>query len=73
MNLAGKKITVLGAVRSGIGAAKLVKRLGGIPFISDFSTKEKLAGQIEIIEKEGIAYECGMHSERAFEIGRAHV
>ncbi len=67
MNLAGKKITVLGAVRSGIGAAKLIKRLGGIPFISDFSPKEKLVPQIEIIENEGIAYECGMHSERAFD------
>jgi UDP-N-acetylmuramoylalanine--D-glutamate ligase len=62
-----KKITILGAVRSGIGAAKLVKRLGGIPFISDFDTKEKLAAQIKFIEAEGIAYECGAHSERAFD------
>lgn len=67
MELAGRKITVLGAVRSGIGAARLIKRLGGIPFISDFSPKEKLAGQIEIIEAEGIEYECGIHSERAFD------
>ncbi len=67
MEIVNKKITILGAVRSGIGAAKLVKRLGGIPFVSDFSPKEKLAGQIAILETENIPYECGIHSERAFD------
>ncbi len=67
MEIAGRKITVLGAVRSGIGAAKLIKRLGGIPFISDFAPKEKLTEQIEAIEAAGIEYECGAHSERAFD------
>ena len=38
----GKKISVVGAARSGVGAAKLIKRLGGIPFVSDFSPEEKI-------------------------------
>lgn len=67
MDITNKKITVLGAVKSGIGAARLIKKQGGIPFISDFGTKEKLAGQIELIEADGIDYECGQHSERAFD------
>jgi len=67
MDLKGKKITVLGAVRSGIGAAKLIKTLGGIPFISDSGQKDKLVKQIETIESLGIAYECGAHSEKAFD------
>jgi hypothetical protein len=33
MDLKGKKISVIGAARSGIGAAKLIKVLGGIPRI----------------------------------------
>lgn len=67
MNIINKKITILGAVRSGIGAAKLVKNLGGVPFVSDSGPKEKLLEQISILEKENIAYECGIHSDKAFD------
>ena len=67
MELVNKKITVLGAVRSGIGAAKLIKKLGGIPFISDSGKRENLTEQIKLIEAAGIAYECGEHSEKAFD------
>ena len=38
----GKKVSVIGAARSGIGAGKLIKKLGGVPFVSDFGSKEKL-------------------------------
>ena len=37
MEVKRKKISVIGAARSGVGAAKLVKSHGGIPFVSDFS------------------------------------
>lgn len=69
MEIKNKKITILGAVRSGIGAARLVKKLGGIPFVSDSGEKEKLTEQTAILEAESIAYECGIHSERAFDCG----
>ena len=42
MEITGKKISIIGAVRSGIGAAKLVKKLGGIPFVSDSGDEKKL-------------------------------
>jgi len=66
MDIRGKKISITGAVRSGIGAAKLAKKLGAIPFVSDSGSKEKLQKSISIFEAESIAYEYGVHSEKVF-------
>ncbi len=35
IEIKNNKVTVIGAVRSGVGAAKLIKKAGGIPFVSD--------------------------------------
>ncbi len=67
MDIKGKKITVIGAVRSGVGAAKLVKRLEGIPFVSDSGAELKLANSIEKLKEAGIEFEIGSHSERVFD------
>lgn len=67
MEIKGKKISVIGAARSGVGAAKLVKRLGGIPFVSDFSPKEKIYDAVNQLEKENINFEFGGHSDRVYE------
>ncbi len=67
MDIKGKKISILGAVRSGIGAAKLAKRNGAIPFVSDLRHEEKLAESILSMENEGIAYETGGHSDKVFD------
>ena len=67
MEVKGKKISVIGAARSGIGAAKLVKRLGGIPFVSDFSPKEKIIDALNQLENEKINFEFGGHSDRVYE------
>lgn len=69
MNISGMKISIIGAVRSGVGAAKLAKKLGAIPFVSDSGSKEKLQNSISVFESEGIAYECGAHSEKVFDCG----
>ena len=42
MNLKGEKISVIGAVRSGVSAAKLIKNLGGKPCVSDSSDSDNL-------------------------------
>ena len=42
MDLKNKKITIIGAVRSGVGAAKLIKKVGGIPFVSDMADEKLL-------------------------------
>lgn len=66
-NIEGKKISIIGAVRSGLGAAKLVKRLGGIPFVSDAAPEEKIRQNLDILANDGIEFENGAHSERVYD------
>jgi UDP-N-acetylmuramoylalanine--D-glutamate ligase len=67
MEVKGKKISVIGAARSGVGAAKLVKKLGGIPFVSDFGSKEKIIDAVNQLKNENIDFEFGGHSDRVYE------
>ena len=69
MEISGKKISVIGAVRSGIGAAKLVKKLGGIPFVSDSGDEKKLEKQVKILKELGVEFETGKHSDRVYDCG----
>ncbi len=67
IDIKNKKISIIGAVRSGIGAARLAKKLGAIPFVSDKGTKESLLKSIEILQSEEIDFEYGMHSEKVYD------
>ncbi len=67
MEIKNKKISIIGAARSGIGAAKLVKKLGGYPFVSDSGEEEKLSNSIEQLKKNDIDFEIGAHSPGVFE------
>jgi UDP-N-acetylmuramoylalanine--D-glutamate ligase len=62
-----KKISILGAVRSGINAAKLVKKLGGFPFVSDSAPFENISTNLKTLEEESIEYEAGGHTERVYD------
>ena len=66
-SIQNKKITVLGAERSGIAAAKLIKAKGGIPFVSDSGSNEKLATRIDELTSLQIDFETGSHSDRVFD------
>lgn len=66
MEISNKKISIIGAVRSGIGAARLAKKLGAIPFVSDSGSQEKLMQSIEILKSENIDYEIGAHSSKVY-------
>ena len=66
MNLINKNITIIGARKSGVGAARLVKRFGGIPFVSDSNEEENLKEFTELLRKENIIYETGGHSEKVY-------
>jgi UDP-N-acetylmuramoylalanine--D-glutamate ligase len=59
----GLHITILGAVRSGIAAAKLAKKMGAIPFVSDYSSKLKTITELDEL---GILYELGGHSDKVY-------
>lgn len=66
MDITGKKVTIVGAKRSGVAAAKLVKRLGGKPFVTDSASEKVLTEYLQIMQTTGIEYETGKHSEKAF-------
>lgn len=66
MEIKGKNISVIGAVRSGIGAAKLIKKLGGIPFVSDSSDTEKLRQSVQPLVDENIDFELGGHTDKVY-------
>jgi UDP-N-acetylmuramoylalanine--D-glutamate ligase len=67
MDLKNKKITIIGAVRSGIGAAKLIKKVGGIPFVSDMADEKQLKEFVDELQEENIKFETGGHTERVYE------
>lgn len=67
MNIDNKKISIIGAVRSGIAAAKLAKAKGAVPFVSDSSPFEKLKDAAMEFDQENIAYEFGGHSKKVYD------
>ena len=60
INISGKKITILGAGKSGIAVTKLIKVLNGIPFISEFKNAE-------INHDFQFDYEIGGHTIKALD------
>ncbi len=66
IDLKGKRVSIIGAVRSGIGAAKLVKKVGGIPFVSDMADDIKIKDSIAMLKSENIPFEYGIHSEKIY-------
>jgi UDP-N-acetylmuramoylalanine--D-glutamate ligase len=67
LEIKNKKISIIGAVRSGLGAAKLAKSLGAIPFVSDAGTEERLKTSIEYLKNEKINFEVNQHTEKVFD------
>lgn len=67
MEIEGKKISIIGAVRSGIGAAKLILKLGGFPFVSDSGSESKLKESIKKLKELKIDFEIENHSEKVFD------
>jgi len=62
-----KKISIIGAARSGLAAAKLAKKLGALPFVSDSAGEEKLNEAIEFLKAENIPFEINGHSSKIFD------
>ena len=58
-----KHITILGAVRSGIAAAILAKKMGAIPFVSDYSSE---LSAVPELDENSISYELGGHSDKVY-------
>jgi UDP-N-acetylmuramoylalanine--D-glutamate ligase len=63
----GKKVSVIGAARSGVAVAKLLKEQGAIVFVSDNAPSEKLQTQISQLRDLSIEFETSKHSQRVFD------
>lgn len=63
-----KKVTVAGAARSGIAAARLLAKKGFSVFLTDSNPESKIdKAFVEDIKNSGIKYEFGVHSEKAYD------
>jgi UDP-N-acetylmuramoylalanine--D-glutamate ligase len=65
--LSGTKISVIGAERSGIAAAQLLKRQHASVFVSDFGSGERTQQHCAELRGEQIECEYGGHSERVYD------
>jgi len=63
----GKKITIIGAARSGLGAARLLHANGAEVFVSDQSPAGPLTSNFLELKKLGVAFEAGGHTQRIYE------
>ena len=66
-NINGRKISVLGAARSGIAVASLLKRNGAKVFVSDIAPEEKIQANIQKLKSTGIEYEINGHTDRVLD------
>ena len=67
VDVADKEITVIGAERSGVAVAKLLKRHRGKVFVSDVGSSETTRLHIDELNRLGIEGEYGKHSERVYQ------
>ena len=59
-----KAVGIVGLARSGLSAARMIKRLGGHPFVSDYLPESKLTDRLEELRQAGIPYETGGHTQK---------
>jgi len=63
-NIAGSRVAVLGAARSGIAVSKLIAREGASVLLSDVKPADMLSLDRQELERLGIELETGGHSDR---------
>jgi len=66
-NVTGKKISVIGAARSGVAVAQLLTTKGAGVFISDHAVPDGLKSHIRRLTSLGVEVETGGHSERVYD------
>ncbi len=70
MCLRGKKVTVMGMGRSGLGAVKLLLSQGAVPYVTDSKSEEGLKEYCRELDALDVRYETGGHSIQAFSNAR---
>jgi UDP-N-acetylmuramoylalanine--D-glutamate ligase len=64
--LAGRIVAVVGLARSGVAAARLIRRLGGLVLASDSGNRESLSADARDLERLGCGLFTGGHPDAAF-------
>jgi len=64
--ITGKRVAIIGMARSGLALAKLLKSYGAKVFLSELKSEDKLKEDIKILEKLGIEWECGGHTDQVW-------
>jgi len=64
--LAGRAVAVVGLARSGVAAARLIRRLGGLVLASDSGSRESLSADARDLERLGCRLFTGGHPAAAF-------
>ncbi len=67
IDIGSARVSVLGAARSGIAAARLLKSQGAKVFVSDRKPRDEAGEQIDTLEKLGVQFEFDAHSDRIFD------
>jgi UDP-N-acetylmuramoylalanine--D-glutamate ligase len=63
----GRRISVIGAARSGIAVARLLHAAGAAVFVSERTPRETLPGADEMLKDDGINHEFGGNTPRVLE------
>jgi UDP-N-acetylmuramoylalanine--D-glutamate ligase len=61
------KVSVIGAARSGLSVAKLLKSQGAFVFVSDKKPETEASLEMSTLDEFGIKYEFGAHSDKVFD------
>ncbi|MBD3217455.1 MAG: UDP-N-acetylmuramoyl-L-alanine--D-glutamate ligase [candidate division Zixibacteria bacterium] len=62
-----RPVGIIGLARSGLAAAKLLKRLGGNPFVSDAKPESRLEKELAELKEAEIPFETGGHTDKLLE------
>jgi UDP-N-acetylmuramoylalanine--D-glutamate ligase len=68
MDMAGKKVTVVGLARSGVAAARLLQAAGAVVTVADQKGRAALGGVLEQLDQSVVAMTLGSQYEAAIEI-----
>jgi len=60
----GRRVGVIGMARSGLAAARIVRKLGGTPFVSDVKGEGQLISELEELKSLEIDHEFGGHTDK---------
>jgi UDP-N-acetylmuramoylalanine--D-glutamate ligase len=66
MELANKKVLVVGLGKSGVASALFLKSKGALVTVSDAKPQQQLGRELSLLLDHGIAIETGGHGERTF-------